>query len=62
MGQGVAEKYGLSLYELPVGFKHVTALMLKKDILIGGEEAGGIGIKLHTRAGRIAVGFFCFWK
>lgn len=41
----VAAKYGLELYETPVGFKYVANLMLQKDILIGGEESGGIGIK-----------------
>lgn len=41
----VAEKYGLKLYETPVGFKYITTLMLSEDILIGGEESGGIGLK-----------------
>jgi alpha-D-glucose phosphate-specific phosphoglucomutase len=41
----LAAKHGRKLYEMPVGFKHVTSLMLTEDILIGGEEAGGIGIK-----------------
>ncbi len=41
----VAGKYGLKLYETPVGFKYVAQLMMSEDILIGGEEAGGIGIK-----------------
>ena len=41
----VAAKYGLKLYETPVGFKHIAGLMLSQDILIGGEESGGIGIK-----------------
>ena len=41
----IAKKYKLKIYETPVGFKHIAALMLKKDILIGGEEAGGIGFK-----------------
>lgn len=36
---------GLRLMEVPVGFKHVAKLMLTKDILIGGEESGGIGVK-----------------
>jgi len=40
----LARKYGLPLYETPVGFKHIAELMLSKDILIGGEESGGIGI------------------
>jgi alpha-D-glucose phosphate-specific phosphoglucomutase len=41
----VADKYGLTMYETPVGFKYIANLMLEKDILIGGEESGGIGIK-----------------
>lgn len=40
----LARKYGLPLYETPVGFKHIAELMLTKNILIGGEESGGIGI------------------
>ncbi|HEY3425101.1 MAG TPA: phosphoglucomutase/phosphomannomutase family protein [Negativicutes bacterium] len=41
----VAAKYGLKLYETSVGFKYIANLMLSEDILIGGEESGGIGIK-----------------
>lgn len=41
----VAAKYGRRLYETPVGFKYIANLMLEEDILIGGEEAGGIGVK-----------------
>jgi len=54
----VANKYGLKLYELPVGFKYIAELMLSEDILIGGEEAGGIGIKnyIPERDG-IMIGF-----
>jgi len=33
------------LYVTPIGFKHVAKLMMEKDILIGGEESGGMGIK-----------------
>jgi len=43
----LAQKYGLKVYELPVGFKHVATLMITKDIMIGGEESGGIGVKTH---------------
>ncbi|HEX2949851.1 MAG TPA: phosphoglucomutase/phosphomannomutase family protein, partial [Armatimonadota bacterium] len=43
----LAEKYGLQLYETPIGFKYIGQLMLEKDILIGGEESGGIGVKGH---------------
>jgi phosphomannomutase len=41
----IAQKYGLKIYETSVGFKYITTLMLDEDILIGGEESGGIGIK-----------------
>ena len=41
----ICEKYGLKLYETPVGFKHVAHLMRTEDILIGGEESGGIGYR-----------------
>ncbi len=43
----LAKKYGLRFHIRPIGFKHVGALMLERDILIGGEESGGIGIKGH---------------
>lgn len=43
----LANKYGLKIYETPIGFKYICELFLKEDILIGGEESGGIGIKNH---------------
>lgn len=43
----LAKKYGLKVYELPVGFKHVATLMVTKDVMVGGEESGGIGVKTH---------------
>ncbi len=43
----MARQYGLPLYETPIGFKYIAHLMLEKDILIGGEESGGIGVKNH---------------
>ncbi|HMD30406.1 MAG TPA: hypothetical protein VKG84_00760 [Candidatus Acidoferrales bacterium] len=42
----IAEKFGRKLFEVPVGFKYICELMLERDILIGGEESGGIGAKL----------------
>ena len=42
----MAKSYGLSYHETPVGFSHITNLMLRHNILIGGEESGGIGVKL----------------
>jgi alpha-D-glucose phosphate-specific phosphoglucomutase len=44
-------KYGLSLRETPVGFNHIADYMLQDDVLIGGEESGGIGIKGHIPEG-----------
>jgi len=44
----VAEKLSLPVYETPVGFKNVCELMLKEDVLIGGEESGGMGFKNHV--------------
>jgi len=43
----LARKYALPLHITPIGFKHVCDLMLKRDVLIGGEESGGIGLKGH---------------
>jgi phosphomannomutase len=40
-------KYGLVLHETPVGFKYVCRYMTERDILIGGEESGGLGVKMH---------------
>ena len=37
----------LPLHVTPIGFKHIAALMLSRDILIGGEESGGIGFRDH---------------
>ena len=44
----IASRYGIKLYETPVGFKHIADLMRKEDILIGGEESGGLGFKGYT--------------
>jgi phosphomannomutase len=43
----IASKFGLELYERPIGFKNIGELMLEKEILIGGEESGGIGLSRH---------------
>lgn len=43
----LADKYGLKLFETPIGFKHICELMLDNDILMGGEESGGLGVKGH---------------
>ncbi|HYI13660.1 MAG TPA: phosphoglucomutase/phosphomannomutase family protein [Thermoanaerobaculia bacterium] len=39
----VAASLGATLHETPIGFKYVADLMLARDVLVGGEESGGIG-------------------
>lgn len=41
----ICKKYGLKMYETAVGFKYICELMQKEDILIGGEETGGVAFK-----------------
>ncbi|MFN0119145.1 MAG: phosphoglucomutase/phosphomannomutase family protein [Blastocatellia bacterium] len=45
----MAESMGFRLFEVPIGFKHIGAIMLDpaNDFLCGGEESGGIGTSLH---------------
>lgn len=43
----IASKFGLELFERPIGFKNIGELMLEHEILIGGEESGGIGLSRH---------------
>jgi phosphomannomutase len=47
MVNAYCEKNDIVLNETPVGFKYTAELMNTKDVLIGGEESGGIGTKLH---------------
>jgi len=39
----IAAKHGRKIYETQIGFKYTADLMMEHDILIGGEESGGIG-------------------
>jgi phosphomannomutase len=43
----IAARYHRRVHEVPVGFKYICELMLENDILLGGEESGGIGTKLY---------------
>jgi phosphomannomutase len=47
----LAMRYGLKLYETPVGFNHIADYMMSEDVLIGGEESGGISFKGHIPEG-----------
>lgn len=39
--------YGLELETVKIGFKYICGIMVKEDVLVGGEESGGIAIKGH---------------
>lgn len=39
--------YGLEHETVKIGFKHIAGIMVKEDVLLGGEESGGIAIKGH---------------
>ncbi|NPA33736.1 MAG: phosphoglucomutase/phosphomannomutase family protein [Chlorobi bacterium] len=43
----LAKHYELDIEYVPVGFKHIAPKMVEEDVLLGGEESGGIGIKGH---------------
>lgn len=43
----MCDKYNIRLYETPVGFKYLCKLMTEKEIIIAGEESGGIAVKGH---------------
>jgi phosphomannomutase len=43
----LCEHYNLPLETVKIGFKHICELMLKEDILMGGEESGGIAVAGH---------------
>ena len=47
----LADHYGLPIHETPVGFNHISDLMLSDNVLLGGEESGGISIQGHIPEG-----------
>jgi phosphomannomutase len=47
----LAKDHDLPVYETPVGFNYIADYMLKEDILIGGEESGGISFRGHIPEG-----------
>ena len=56
MLEHIAEDLAVELHETPVGFKYISNLMETKNILVGGEEAGGMGLKnyIPERDGTLA--------
>jgi phosphomannomutase len=47
----LAERYDLPLIETPVGFNHIANHMINGDVLMGGEESGGMSIRGHIPEG-----------
>ena len=45
--QLVAEAQGRTVLEMPVGFKYIASEMLSSEVLVGGEESGGVGFGMH---------------
>src|SRR5436190_22937134 len=43
----LCKHYGLPLETVKIGFKYICEIMLHEDVLVGGEESGGIAIKGH---------------
>ncbi len=43
----ICDHYGLELQVVKIGFKHICGIMIAEDILLGGEESGGIAIQGH---------------
>lgn len=52
----LARTYERRIHVTPVGFKHITRLFLEEELLLGGEESGGIGVRNHIpeRDGTVA--------
>ncbi|HEX9951676.1 MAG TPA: phosphoglucomutase/phosphomannomutase family protein [Rubricoccaceae bacterium] len=43
----MGEQYGLNVVTTPIGFKYIGPLMVERDVLVGGEESGGMAVKGH---------------
>src|SRR5574344_42898 len=43
----IAEKYNIDVIETAVGFKHIGQAMRENEIIIGGEESGGLSVLGH---------------
>lgn len=43
----MAEAYGLDLVTTPIGFKYIAPKIVEGDVLVGGEESGGMAVKGH---------------
>lgn len=44
----MCEHYGLPYQVTKIGFKYITEIMQHEDVLVGGEESGGLAVKGHV--------------
>jgi alpha-D-glucose phosphate-specific phosphoglucomutase len=44
----VAARFGVRMYEVPVGFKYIGAIMEREPVIVGGEESGGLSVLGHV--------------
>jgi len=60
MADRLAERYGVPVYEVPVGFKNIAPKMMEVEAVLGGEESGGYAVRGHIpeRDGILAGLFF----
>jgi phosphomannomutase len=47
MAERLGERYGIEVYEVPVGFKYIGPKMIETGAMMGGEESGGFGFGMH---------------
>lgn len=47
MIDAVAKLHNIKVYETPIGFKYIAKIMMREDVIIGGEESGGLSILGH---------------
>lgn len=43
----MGEAYGLPVQTTPIGFKYIASKIVEGDVLVGGEESGGLAVKGH---------------
>lgn len=43
----LTKKFGLPIEVTPIGFKYIAEIMAREDVIVGGEESGGLAVKGH---------------
>ncbi len=43
----IAQLFNIPLFETPIGYKYIAQRMLTTQVLVGGEESGGVGYSTH---------------